>query len=39
MSVMHPREGAVYWEGPVQVKLEVTLKGYARLEGDMKRGV
>lgn len=27
MSVIHPREGAVYWEGPVQVKLEVTLKG------------
>lgn len=27
MGVMHPKEGAVYWEGPVNVTLEVTLIG------------
>lgn len=27
MEVLHPKEGAVYWEGPVNVSLEVTLTG------------
>lgn len=27
MEVLHPLEGAVYWEGPVNVSLEVTLTG------------
>lgn len=27
MEVRHPKEGAVYWEGPVNVDLEVTLSG------------
>ena len=27
MTVVHPKEGAVYWEGPVTVELEVTLTG------------
>ena len=27
MDVWHPRNGAVYWEGPVNVSLEVTLAG------------
>lgn len=27
MQVLHPKEGAVYWEGPVNVTLEVTLTG------------
>lgn len=27
MTVGHPLEGAVYWEGPVKVELEATLTG------------
>lgn len=27
MDVRHPKDGAVYWEGPVNVSLEVTLAG------------
>ena len=27
MTVVHPKEGAVYWEGPVVVELGVTLSG------------
>lgn len=27
MDVKHPKDGAVYWEGPVNVSLEVTLAG------------
>lgn len=27
MTVAHPKEGAVYWEGPVTVELELTLIG------------
>lgn len=27
MDVQHPKDGAVYWEGPVNVSLEVTLTG------------
>eukprot|EP00752_Nemacystus_decipiens_P007447 g6656.t1 len=27
MDVRHPRNGAVYWEGPVNVSIEVTLAG------------
>lgn len=27
MDVWHPKDGAVYWEGPVNVSLGVTLAG------------
>ena len=27
MTVTHPKEGAVYWEGPVRVEMELTLTG------------
>lgn len=30
MTVVHPKEGAVYWEGPVTVELGVTLTGEDR---------
>lgn len=31
MDVHHPNDGAVYWEGPVNVSLEVTLAGKKEL--------
>ncbi|CAM9268601.1 unnamed protein product [Ectocarpus fasciculatus] len=33
MEVRHPKEGAVYWEGPVNVDLEVTLSAGPGVEG------
>lgn len=27
MTVNHPKEGAVYWESPVDVQLQVTVSG------------
>lgn len=30
MTVTHPKEGAVYWESPVKVDLEVILAGIDR---------
>lgn len=27
LTLTHPEQGAVYWESPVKVELEVTLEG------------
>lgn len=31
LGVSHPKEGAVYWEGPVEVDLAVSLTGEMRV--------
>lgn len=38
MEVVHPKEGTVYWEGPVEVRLVAEFSGECQTKNDARGG-